>query len=114
VVSAMIVVIDERADLPLKVARQIVVLEQDPVLHRLMPALDLALGHRVVGGAADMRHLPVVEPLDHAVRADYGNGQLIDLDIPYYEQKGYLPPWRSLDPCLSTGPKRPKRAGQLD
>jgi hypothetical protein len=45
----------------------------------------------------------------YAVRADYGNDQLIDLDIPYYEQMGYLPPWRSLDPCPGTGPKRPKR-----
>ena len=42
VAAQVIVVGDEGADLSLKVARQIVVLEQDAVLQRLMPALDLA------------------------------------------------------------------------
>jgi len=43
VVSAVVVVVDERVDLGLKVAGQIVVLEQDAVLEGLVPALDLAL-----------------------------------------------------------------------
>jgi hypothetical protein len=47
VVSAMVVMIDEGHDLPLEIARQEVVFEQDAVLERLMPALDLALGLRV-------------------------------------------------------------------
>ena len=42
-VAAMVVMIDEGRDLPLEIARQEVVFEQDAVLQRLMPALDLAL-----------------------------------------------------------------------
>ena len=44
VVAQVIVVGDEGADLGLEIARQVVVLEQDAVLERLVPALDLALG----------------------------------------------------------------------
>ena len=36
--------LDEAFDLGFEVARQVVVLEQDAVLERLMPALNLALG----------------------------------------------------------------------
>ena len=43
VVAGMVVVLDEGADLRLQMAGQIIVLEQDAVLERLMPALDLAL-----------------------------------------------------------------------
>jgi hypothetical protein len=39
----MVVVIDECVDLGLEVAGQIIVLKQDAVLERLMPALDLVL-----------------------------------------------------------------------
>jgi hypothetical protein len=39
----MIVVIDEPADAGFKIARQVVVLQQDAVLEGLMPAFDLAL-----------------------------------------------------------------------
>ena len=46
----------------LRVAGQIVVLQQDAVLERLMPALDLALGHRMIRRAADMPHVLLVEP----------------------------------------------------
>jgi hypothetical protein len=42
VIAAMVVVIDECVDLGLEVAGQIIVLKQDAVLERLMPALDLA------------------------------------------------------------------------
>ena len=41
VIAAMIVVIDEGVDLGREVAGQIIVLQQDAVLERLMPALDL-------------------------------------------------------------------------
>src|ERR1700730_2307176 len=47
VISQVIVVGDEGLDLGFEIARQVIVLEQDAVLERLMPALDLALGHRV-------------------------------------------------------------------
>jgi hypothetical protein len=43
-IANVIVVLDEGADLPVEVARQVVVVEQDAVLQRLMPALDLPLG----------------------------------------------------------------------
>src|SRR6267378_48356 len=60
VVSQVIVVGDEGGDLGVEIAGQIVVLQKNAVLERLMPALDLALCHGVIGGAADMRHLPVI------------------------------------------------------
>ena len=43
-IAPMIVMGDESTDLGLEVARQVVVLEQNAVLQRLVPALDLALG----------------------------------------------------------------------
>ena len=42
-VAPMIVVLDEGGDLGFEIARQEVVFEQDAVLQRLVPALDLAL-----------------------------------------------------------------------
>ena len=44
VVAAVVVVLDEGCDGGLELARQEVVLEQNAVLQRLVPALDLALG----------------------------------------------------------------------
>jgi hypothetical protein len=44
VVTLVVVVIDEGVDLGLEIAGQIVVLEQDAVLQRLVPAFNLALG----------------------------------------------------------------------
>jgi hypothetical protein len=49
VIAAMVLVIDECVDLGLEVAGQIIVLKQNAVLERLMPALDLALRLRVQG-----------------------------------------------------------------
>jgi hypothetical protein len=40
--------LDEGRDLPFEIAGQAVVLEQDAVLKRLMPALDPALGLRMI------------------------------------------------------------------
>ena len=44
VVAPVVVVLDEGAELGFEVTGQIIVLEQDPVLEGLVPALDLALG----------------------------------------------------------------------
>ena len=44
VVALVVVVIDEGADLVFEIAGQIIIFKQDPVLQRLMPALDLAPG----------------------------------------------------------------------
>jgi hypothetical protein len=40
-IAQVIVIGDEGLDLGFEIARQVIVLEQDPVLERLMPALDL-------------------------------------------------------------------------
>jgi hypothetical protein len=46
----MVVTRHEGGDLSFEIAGQVVVLKQDAVLERLMPALDLALGLRVIRG----------------------------------------------------------------
>ena len=50
VVSQVVVVGDEVADLGFEITGQIVVLEQDAVLERLMPSLDLALCLGMIAG----------------------------------------------------------------
>ena len=62
VVAAVIVVLDEAADVGFEIAWQVVVFEQDAVLQGLMPALDLALGLRMVRCSSDVAHAVVVEP----------------------------------------------------
>ena len=68
VISQVIVVGDEGRDLGFEIARQVIVFEQDAVLERLMPALDLALGHRMIRRAADMLHVLAVEPFGQVRR----------------------------------------------
>ena len=62
VVAAVVVVLDEGRDLALEVTGQEVVLEQDPVLEGLVPALDLALGLGMQRGAVDMAHALRLDP----------------------------------------------------
>ena len=50
VTAGMVVMRHEGRDLAFEIAGQVIVLKQDAVLERLMPALDLALGLRVIGG----------------------------------------------------------------
>ena len=52
----------EGGDLAFEIAGQVIVLKQDAVLEGLMPALDLALGLRVIRGTADMLHLLAIQP----------------------------------------------------
>ena len=59
-VTPVIVVLDEARDLGCEITGQIVVLEQNAVLERLVPALDLALGLRMAWGAANMRDATVL------------------------------------------------------
>ena len=59
----MVVMVDEGGDLAFEIAGQVIVLEQDAVLERLMPTLDFALGLRMVGRAADMLDVLVVQPI---------------------------------------------------
>src|ERR1700730_4231370 len=56
-IAPVIVVSDERLDLGFEIAWQVIVFEQDTVLERLMPALDLSLGHRMVRRATGMLHV---------------------------------------------------------
>ncbi len=61
-VAVVIVVIDAGADLVFQITRQEVVLKQDAVLQRLMPALDLALGLGVMRCAANMVYFLILQP----------------------------------------------------
>lgn len=56
VVTLMIVMPDEGGNLRFEFSGQEVVLEQNAVLERLMPTLDLALRLRVIRRAACVRH----------------------------------------------------------
>src|SRR5271167_3630196 len=61
-VAPRVVVGDELGQARFELSRQVVVLEQDLVLHGAVVALDLALGHRVIGLATGMRHAVLREP----------------------------------------------------
>src|SRR6202047_491325 len=69
VIAQVVVVSDEGLDLSFEIARQVIVFEQNTVLERLMPALDLALGHRMIRRATDVLHVLAVEPF-RQVRRD--------------------------------------------
>ena len=60
--------VGEGGDLAFEVARQVIMLEQDAVLERLMPALDFTLGLRMVGRSADMLDVLVVQPIGKIAR----------------------------------------------
>lgn len=64
----MVVVPDEGIDLLPEVAWQIVVLHRNAVLQGLVPALDLALGLRMIRGTADMIYLLVCQPISQFAR----------------------------------------------
>jgi hypothetical protein len=53
-ISALLVMFDEGGDLQFEVLREEVVLEQDAVLERLVPAFDLALRLRMAGSAVNL------------------------------------------------------------
>ena len=65
--AGMIVVRHKGPDLR-QSAGKIVVLQQDAVLERLMPALDLALGLRMAGSPADVPHAPALKPCGQITR----------------------------------------------
>jgi len=54
VIALVVILLDKLLDLSLQRARQVVILQQDAVLHGLMPALVLALCLGMGGRAADM------------------------------------------------------------
>ena len=61
-VALVVVVLDEDGDRLLDSSGQVTVLDRDPVLQRLVPALDLALGLRMLGLARTMCSAPTQEP----------------------------------------------------
>ena len=63
VVSAIVVMLDEGADLAFKVSRQVIVFQQDAVLERLMPTLDLALGLGMIRRTTNMTHAALLQPV---------------------------------------------------
>jgi hypothetical protein len=76
--AGMIVGLDESTDLGLQIPGQIVVLEQDAVLERSMPALDLALGLGMTWGTPDVH---VERRLAAILAADVvGYSRLIEAD----------------------------------
>src|SRR5262249_39903400 len=75
VITAAVVVVDEGGDLGFEIARQEVVFQQDAVLQGLVPALDLALSHRMIGRAAQMFDLPVGEPCGEIAQYSWSHCQ---------------------------------------
>lgn len=83
VVTLGVVVFDEGPDLALKITGQVVILQQNSVLHGLMPALDLALSLRVEWRSADMVHLLILQPFGQIARDVAGT--------VVAEQTGFVP-----------------------
>ena len=63
----MVVVIDEGRDGLLQFPGEVVVVKLDDVLHGAMPALDFALGLRMMNGSTDMGDLVVIEIVSQLV-----------------------------------------------
>ena len=61
VVTMVVVMVDESADLPFQIAGQEVVLQENPVFHGLMPPFDLALGLGVVWRTTNVIHAFVLK-----------------------------------------------------
>ena len=66
VVSMIVVMIHEVADLQFKIARQVIVFEENLVLEGLMPPLDFTLCLRVVRCPSNMTHAVILEPVSEA------------------------------------------------
>ena len=62
VVSMVVIVLDEAADVRFEIAGQVIVFEQDAVLQRLVPAFDLALRLRMVRRSPYMLHVGFFKP----------------------------------------------------
>ena len=67
VIAPVVVVGDERVDLSFEIARQIIVLEQDAIFKRLMPALDFPLCHRMIRRTTSVPHVLPIEPFSQVV-----------------------------------------------
>ena len=63
VIARVVVALDEGRDLGFEIARQEVVLQQDAVLERLVPALDLALGLRMARCTTGVIDVSILKPV---------------------------------------------------
>jgi len=77
VVGAAVATIEEGADLAFEISRELVVFEQDSVLQRLVPTLDLALGPPWVRRATDIAHAVVFAPFNQVTR-DMGRAAVVE------------------------------------
>ena len=91
VIAPVVVVRDECVDLSFEIAGQIIVLEQDAVLERLMPALDFPLRHRMIRRTTRMRVPHPIRPRTAIVQRLWPAGLI--LIVPTIER-------RSRDPDL--------------
>src|SRR5271154_1035478 len=68
VVATVIIIGDEGLDLGLEIARQVVVFQQNAVFEGLVPALDLALGHRMIRRTTDVFDVAGTKPFGEVAR----------------------------------------------
>ena len=68
VVSFVVVVVDECPDLSFEITGKVIVFQENPVLHGLVPSLDLALGLGVEWCTAHVIHLPIAQPFGQVAR----------------------------------------------
>ncbi len=61
-ITLVVVILDESSDLPFKIARQVIVLQQDTVFHGLVPAFYFALSLGMEGCTAHVLHAFVFQP----------------------------------------------------
>src|SRR5664279_3569894 len=68
VITDVVIMLDECVDLPLEIARQVVVVEQNAILQGLVPTLDLSLSLGMIRRPAHMLHALVPEPSGQIAR----------------------------------------------
>jgi hypothetical protein len=68
VVTLVVVIFDEGADLAFKIIGQILVFQQHPVFHGLVPSLNLALSLGMERGSTNMIHLVIFQPIGQITR----------------------------------------------
>lgn len=68
VVALVVVVVDEGPDLSLEITGQVVILQQNTVLHGLVPAFDFALGLWVEWRPANVVHFLIGQPFGQIAR----------------------------------------------
>ena len=68
VIALMIIILNKGIDLDFERTRQVVVFQEDAVLERLMPALDLALGLGMTRRSPEVLDVLFVEPLSQTGR----------------------------------------------